>query len=198
MQEIQDIMGFPLPKSARKYRPWWANDKTHVQANDGWLNYGWKVKEINFSNETIIFVKNKSFEDIKNNKPSIIHEDITPYEFEEIARIRLSKFFSTSLSPGKVDNIPKLFDLVSNDSSIVGDAKLLTMVRGSSIPPAKFSTIAEYVWLLEKTTAKKKFLVFGKDKRVPYEWLKRYGSLNGDVDFYFIDSKQNIEKLNER
>jgi hypothetical protein len=91
--------------------------------------------------------------------------------------------------------IPKLFDLVSSDKTIIGDAKYLTMVRGTSIPPAKFATIAEYVWLLEKTGAKKKFLVFGKDKRVPLEWLKRYGSLVNHIDFYFIDENQKLEKL---
>ena len=69
------------------------------------------------------------------------------------------------------------------------------MVGGTSIPPAKFATIAEYVWLLEKIPCEKKFLVFGNDKRVPNEWLKRYKTLVSDVAFYFINEDNQLEKL---
>jgi hypothetical protein len=34
--EIEQILGLELPKSAYLYEAWWANDKTHVQANS-WL-----------------------------------------------------------------------------------------------------------------------------------------------------------------
>jgi hypothetical protein len=71
------------------------------------------------------------------------------------------------------------------------------MVRGTSIPPAKFSVIAEYIWLLEKTSATHKFLTFGNDRRVPKEWLRRYGHLVKNVIFYFLnEQKQTLEKLN--
>jgi len=69
------------------------------------------------------------------------------------------------------------------------------MVRGRSIPPAKFATIAEHVWFLEKIDAKMKFLIFGNDRRVPLEWLKRYGSLVRDVKFYFLDERGNLSEL---
>ena len=69
------------------------------------------------------------------------------------------------------------------------------MVRGQSLPPAKFSVIAEHIWLLENTKAEIKFLVFGNDKRVPTLWLKKYGELVSDIQFYFIDKSGEIEKL---
>jgi len=117
-------------------------------------------------------------------------------EFENIARKVMSEHFKTHLVKGRVAGIPKEFDMVSADCRIVGDAKYLTMVHGISIPPAKFSNIAEHVWLLEKTTATHKFLVFGHDRRVPQEWLKRYGHLVKDVAFYFVDENGKLEKLN--
>jgi len=118
-------------------------------------------------------------------------------KFEDIARRFMSKYFGVPLSQRKILNIPKSFDMVSDDGRIVGDAKYFTMVRGISIPPAKFSVIAEHVWLLEKTSAKHKFLVFGNDRRVPLEWLKRYGHLVKDITFYFLDvQSQKLEKLN--
>ncbi len=203
-EEIENILGFPLPSSAFKFRPWWANDQSHVQAIDGWMKYGWKLDRVD------IFQKNAKFKKITNsysqyndiNKMPLLKnidiKEMNPSTFEELSRRIMSEHFGKDFFPGKLPEIPKLFDLVSSDKTIVGDAKYLTMVRGTSIPPAKFATIAEYVWLLEKSHAESKFLVFGNDKRVPVEWIKRYGNLVHDVDFYFIDSNKKLEKIKMR
>ncbi len=53
--EVEKILGVPLPKSARIYREWWANDKTHVQAAGGWMAAGWKVGHANLNSEQVIF-----------------------------------------------------------------------------------------------------------------------------------------------
>ena len=190
--EVKSILGFPLPKSAFKYNPWWSNDRTHVQADDGWLKVGWKVDKIDIQRQEVSFTRYRKInkypieEITKTNK-----KKITSQEFEEIARQVMADYFEfkepDELSPGKVPGFPKLFDFVSPDKKIVGDAKYLTMVRGKRIPPAKFSTIAEYVWMLEKTDARVKFMVFGNDRRVPEEWLLRYGILASGVRFFFLE-----------
>jgi len=73
------------------------------------------------------------------------------------------------------------------------------MDKKKRIPPAKFSGIAEYVWLLEKLPKKKrKFLAFGNDIRVPKEWLKRYGDLISEINFYFVDLVGNVSLLNPK
>jgi len=41
-EEIEALVG-PLPASARKHRPWWANDPSHTQAL-AWLSVGRKVE----------------------------------------------------------------------------------------------------------------------------------------------------------
>lgn len=46
----------------------------------------------------------------------------------------------------------------------------MTEVGGQHLPPAKFSIIAGHVWLLEKTGAANKFLVFGNDVEVLKRW----------------------------
>lgn len=118
-----------------------------------------------------------------------------PAAFEALCRKVLSDAFGTAMQPGRVDGVPKQFDLVSEDGRIVGDAKYYTAVNGTGLPPAKFATIAEYVWLLEKTRAEKKFLVFGNDRRVPEWWLDRYGKL-AFVEFYYLSANEVLEKLN--
>jgi hypothetical protein len=54
--EIEKIIGEPLPNSARRYRAWWANESQtgHVQAL-GWMTIGWRVAEVDFGNECVVF-----------------------------------------------------------------------------------------------------------------------------------------------
>lgn len=42
--DIADWVG-GLPASAHRYRAWWANDRSHVQAR-AWLDAGWDVDEV--------------------------------------------------------------------------------------------------------------------------------------------------------
>ncbi len=195
--QIEELLGFSLPRSARVYRAWWAEDPRHVQAFDGWLSVGWKVAFINFDNQTVEFVKADGAEIHTHQEPTQIKElpRSSAAEFENSCREIMSQHYRKDLKPGAIGGVKKLFDFVSEDKSIVGDAKFYTMVRGQGLPPAKFSVIAEHVWLLEKIEAKHKFLVFGNDRRVPEEWLRRYGNLVGGVEFYFVDVDGKLEKL---
>jgi len=136
----------------------------------------------------------KGEEDIEVKEISI-QTEISGRHFEEIAREVMSKHFGVMLCELKKANWPKAFDLVSPDYQIVGDAKYFSMVRGKRIPPAKFATIAEHVWFLEKINAKRKFLVFGNDVRVPLEWLKRYRKYVKNIEFYFITKERKLIKL---
>ena len=133
-------------------------------------------------------------------KLNVLNFDVklTPKQFELKARKVFSKEFSVLLQPGHVDDVRKEWDLVSEDGSIVGDAKYYTLVKGKRLPPAKFATIAEHVWLLEKTSAKIKFLVFGNQIEVPLKWLEKYGNLVDQIQFFFMDDNGNIELLQNR
>ena len=45
-ERIESEMGAPLPRSARQYRPWWANSiQRHSQAS-AWLGVGWRVAAV--------------------------------------------------------------------------------------------------------------------------------------------------------
>ena len=123
---------------------------------------------------------------------------LSPRAFEELARSVMSAHFGVPLVRGEVPGVPKEFDMVSPDKDIVGDAKYFTLVRGQWLPPAKFSIIAEHVWLLEKTGAPVTFLVFGNDRQVPALWLQRYGNLTSGVAFYFLTDDGALEQLAEQ
>jgi len=128
---------------------------------------------------------------------TLAREQLSPRAFERLARSVMSAHFSVPLTPGQVSDVPKEFDMVSPAGDIVGDARYFTLVRGQRLPPAKFSVIAEHVWLLEKTGAPTTFLVFGNDRDVPLLWLERYGALMSGVDFYFLTDDGELEQLTE-
>lgn len=116
-------------------------------------------------------------------------------EFEQLARQVMGRHFAVPLVEASVPGVPKRFDMVSDDFEVVGDAKYYTMVCGKALPSAKFATIAEHVWLLEKTNAKQRFLVFGNDMEVPVRWLKRYGELVSSVMFFFLGDSGELTQL---
>ena len=115
--------------------------------------------------------------------------------FEDLAREAMSAYYGVPLRHRKREEWAKLFDLVSEDYGIVGDLVCLTMAGASNLPPARASIVSELVWMLEKTGAPKVFVVFGKDRRVSQEWLRRYGNLVGEVNFYFLSDNGEIEQL---
>lgn len=138
-----------------------------------------------------------SSEEVRPKVSGEEHEAVTEaLLFEEFARQVTSKKYGQPLTQRAAGTVPKIFDLVSQDASVVGDAKFYSLVHGKSLPPAKFSTIAEHVWMLEKIPAAHRFLVFGNDRRVPEMWLTRYGHLVHHVTFYFLGPDGTLEVLN--
>lgn len=56
-RQIEDILGDGLPKPARKYPEWWANDVATAQAQ-AWLEEGWHVAAADLAGETVVFEQN--------------------------------------------------------------------------------------------------------------------------------------------
>lgn len=55
--ELEGILGFDLPASARLYRPWWSNQRhgtghSHALA---WYVAGWKTRSVDLDAETLVF-----------------------------------------------------------------------------------------------------------------------------------------------
>jgi hypothetical protein len=52
--DIERVIGRPLPASARRHRPWWANDPSHSQAR-AWLGAGWRVLSVDLNAGRVTF-----------------------------------------------------------------------------------------------------------------------------------------------
>lgn len=116
-------------------------------------------------------------------------------EFQNFASREMGRHFDVHFSERNPSRFPKRFDMVSSDEKIIGDAKYLTLVHGTKLPPAKFMEIAGHLWLLEHVPAEHKFLVFGNQREVPEMWLKKYGKLVETVEFYFLFNDGKLELL---
>jgi hypothetical protein len=55
--EVENVLGFALPRSARDHRPWWANNPgTHVGVR-AWRDAGWKTAQVDMTGEQVTFVR---------------------------------------------------------------------------------------------------------------------------------------------
>jgi hypothetical protein len=57
---IEEILGFPLPKSARTYQAWWSNSPSSSRHNTAWLDVGWVTENLSLAGEQITFRRQRS------------------------------------------------------------------------------------------------------------------------------------------
>ncbi|HSV03788.1 MAG TPA: hypothetical protein VLI41_11350 [Phenylobacterium sp.] len=56
-KEIETVLGFELPDSARTHRPWWSNNVgSHVNAA-AWRRAGWRTARVDLASEKVTFVR---------------------------------------------------------------------------------------------------------------------------------------------
>ena len=56
--EVEAILGTPLPKSATKLTTWWTNVQPNIQSHrTAWLNNGWMVAEFDLQARWVKFVR---------------------------------------------------------------------------------------------------------------------------------------------
>jgi hypothetical protein len=56
--QVEAILGKPLPNSAIKLTTWWTNVQPKIQSHrTAWLNHGWMVKEFDQAARWVKFVR---------------------------------------------------------------------------------------------------------------------------------------------
>ena len=82
-REIEEVLGFPLPPSARKHQAWWANNVgTHVNAR-AWRDAGWKTSRVDLASERVVFVRDHMHKGLRG--PAIV----IPLDFLNDAAARM-------------------------------------------------------------------------------------------------------------
>jgi hypothetical protein len=58
--EVEEVLGFKLPPSAREHPAWWSNNVgTHVNAR-AWREAGWKASRVDLGRERVTFVREEA------------------------------------------------------------------------------------------------------------------------------------------
>ncbi|MBG6200057.1 hypothetical protein IWQ48_001175 [Labrenzia sp. EL_13] len=55
LNELEEILGTCLPKSAREHRTWWANSGGSLVHQNSWLDAGWRVERTDLMRDVIVF-----------------------------------------------------------------------------------------------------------------------------------------------
>ena len=53
-QEIEKILGFPLPPS-KKYQAWWSNNPSNNVMTKAWLEAGYRTEQVDVAGERLVF-----------------------------------------------------------------------------------------------------------------------------------------------
>ena len=58
--EVERVLGFPLPASAREYPAWWANQEPGHSQTRGWRDAGWETGRVDLAGKRLRFVRSRS------------------------------------------------------------------------------------------------------------------------------------------
>ena len=53
--DIEKVLGFPLPESARQHRAWWSNNGSNNVMSKVWKTAGWETEQVDMSNQVLVF-----------------------------------------------------------------------------------------------------------------------------------------------
>lgn len=57
--EIERVLGFPLPASARRHPAWWSNNHGTNVAVNAWRGAGFRTSRVDLSSERLVFVRDR-------------------------------------------------------------------------------------------------------------------------------------------
>jgi len=122
--------------------------------------------------------------------------------FENVARNAIQNELNCILNGGKINinGKAKDFDLLNIDEKIVGDIKHYKMTEGGNNPSAKFSTLNEYSWLMQKLERFekqhwRKIFVIGEDLNLVKKYISTFDAWLDDIEIYYCTADAKLTKM---
>ena len=76
-EQVEAVLGFSLPQSARTHQAWWANQDRGQSLS--WLRAGFRTSAVSLEEETLTFLR----ADVADELPSLLLEPLTIAEAKE-------------------------------------------------------------------------------------------------------------------
>ena len=54
-EEIEKVLGFPLPPSSRKHRAWWSNNPSNNVMTHAWIDAGYQTEAVDMEQRKLVF-----------------------------------------------------------------------------------------------------------------------------------------------
>jgi len=67
--EIERIVGFKLPRSAREYRAWWSNNPSNSVMTKAWLDAGFESEQVDMAGRKLAFRKVRKMPSKRDRAP---------------------------------------------------------------------------------------------------------------------------------
>ena len=104
--EVETMLGFKLPASARLYSAWWANEEPggrHTNAR-AWTAVGWKTSDVNIESATLAFTRKSWVSGAGvGDRPKIDLDEEFPVhnarDWSECPSLRREDMYSERISP---------------------------------------------------------------------------------------------------
>jgi hypothetical protein len=140
-KEIESVVGFPLPESARRYAQWWANvGGSHVQA-EAWMGAGWRTCDVDVDGQRVTFKRDVGAETAARSPPAAtstsVEEAGEPFrlDIDQLTELKLSEQASRTLRAYLLDSQGDLRIALSNaldDAAQTRRARLVDWFRVNS------------------------------------------------------------------
>ncbi len=56
-EDIEAVLGFPLPPSSRKHRAWWSNNASNNVMTHAWIDAGYQTEDVDLEKRRLIFAR---------------------------------------------------------------------------------------------------------------------------------------------
>ncbi|HSF93788.1 MAG TPA: hypothetical protein VLA52_02095 [Thermohalobaculum sp.] len=54
-EEIEKVLGFPLPASSRRHRAWWSNNPSNNVMTHSWIDAGYRTEDVDLEQRRLVF-----------------------------------------------------------------------------------------------------------------------------------------------
>jgi hypothetical protein len=116
-REVERVLGFRLPESARQHRPWWSNNvSTHVNAA-AWREAGWRTARVDMGGEKVTFVREQAVSDLEEAGAPALWDDViaVPISGVSKAALRLIDDYAEEAGCDRAEAVAAILDGCARD-----------------------------------------------------------------------------------